>query len=64
MLERRPRRQPGPRPDPALLLQCRKPGQKVKAYLKAHLPKRLHFANSRRIEDVGVLVDTRWLFER
>ncbi|CAF87815.1 unnamed protein product, partial [Tetraodon nigroviridis] len=53
--------------DPAGLvanMTCRKPEQKIKAYLKAHLPKRLHFANSRRIEDVGVLVDLGWLFER
>uniref|UniRef100_A0A8C2YYL4 Extracellular Endonuclease subunit A domain-containing protein n=1 Tax=Cyclopterus lumpus TaxID=8103 RepID=A0A8C2YYL4_CYCLU len=45
-------------------LQCKKPDQKVKAYLKADLPKRLHFANSRRIEDVNVLVEPKWLFER
>lgn len=50
--------------DPRFLLQCKKAEQKVKAYLKAHLPKRLHFANSRRIEDVSVLVDLKWLFER
>uniref|UniRef100_A0A7N6B519 SMB domain-containing protein n=1 Tax=Anabas testudineus TaxID=64144 RepID=A0A7N6B519_ANATE len=36
----------------------------IKPYLKANLPKRLHFANSRRIEDVSVLVDPKWLFER
>ncbi|XP_068189573.1 ectonucleotide pyrophosphatase/phosphodiesterase family member 3 isoform X2 [Antennarius striatus] len=45
-------------------MTCRKPDQKVKPYLKAHLPKRLHYASSRRIEDVNVLVDARWLFER
>ncbi|XP_056299414.1 ectonucleotide pyrophosphatase/phosphodiesterase family member 3 isoform X4 [Pseudoliparis swirei] len=45
-------------------MTCRRRGQRVKAYLKAHLPKRLHFANSRRIEDVNVLVEPRWLFER
>lgn len=44
--------------------QCKKPDQKIKPYLKADLPKRLHFANSRRIEDVNVLVDLKWLFER
>uniref|UniRef100_A0A3B5B9A7 Venom phosphodiesterase 1-like n=1 Tax=Stegastes partitus TaxID=144197 RepID=A0A3B5B9A7_9TELE len=43
------------------LLSCY---QKIKPYLKAHLPKRLHFANSRRIEDVNVLVEPKWLFER
>ncbi|KAF3834346.1 hypothetical protein F7725_025550 [Dissostichus mawsoni] len=35
---------------------CKKPDQKIKPYLKANLPKRLHFANSRRIEDVNVLI--------
>ncbi|CAK6982237.1 LOW QUALITY PROTEIN: venom phosphodiesterase 2 [Scomber scombrus] len=45
-------------------MTCKKPDQKIKPYLKADLPKRLHFANSRRIEDVSVLVDTQWLFER
>uniref|UniRef100_A0A672YYH5 Ectonucleotide pyrophosphatase/phosphodiesterase 1 n=1 Tax=Sphaeramia orbicularis TaxID=375764 RepID=A0A672YYH5_9TELE len=41
---------------------CKKPDQKIKAYLKSNLPKRLHFANSRRIEDVNVLVDAKWLY--
>uniref|UniRef100_A0A8D3AS20 SMB domain-containing protein n=1 Tax=Scophthalmus maximus TaxID=52904 RepID=A0A8D3AS20_SCOMX len=41
---------------------CKKPDQKIKPYLKADLPKRLHFANSRRIEDVNVLVEPKWLF--
>ncbi|XP_070702542.1 venom phosphodiesterase 1 [Pempheris klunzingeri] len=45
-------------------MTCKKPDQKIKPYLKANLPKRLHFANSRRIEDVNVLVDPKWLFER
>ncbi|XP_047460671.1 venom phosphodiesterase 1 [Mugil cephalus] len=45
-------------------MTCKKPDQKIKPYLKAHLPKRLHFANSRRIEDVSVLVEPKWLFER
>lgn len=45
-------------------MTCKKPDQKIKPYLKAHLPKRLHFANSRRIEDVNVLVEPKWLFER
>lgn len=45
-------------------MTCKKPDQKIKPYLKADLPKRLHFANSRRIEDVNVLVDPKWLFER
>ncbi|XP_031442088.1 venom phosphodiesterase 1 [Clupea harengus] len=45
-------------------MTCRKPNQKIKPYLKAHLPKRFHFANSRRIEDVTVMVEPKWLFER
>ncbi|KAM9839059.1 venom phosphodiesterase CdcPDE [Aulostomus maculatus] len=45
-------------------MTCKKPEQKIKPYLKANLPKRLHFANSRRIEDVNVLVTPKWLFER
>uniref|UniRef100_A0A3B4HA82 Venom phosphodiesterase 1-like n=1 Tax=Pundamilia nyererei TaxID=303518 RepID=A0A3B4HA82_9CICH len=40
---------------------CKKPDQRIKPYLKTNLPKRLHFANSRRIEDVSILVDTKWL---
>ncbi|XP_071356592.1 ectonucleotide pyrophosphatase/phosphodiesterase family member 3 [Trachinotus anak] len=45
-------------------MTCKKPDQKIKPYLKANLPKRLHFAISRRIEDVNILVDPKWLFER
>ncbi|CAJ1082841.1 ectonucleotide pyrophosphatase/phosphodiesterase family member 3-like [Xyrichtys novacula] len=45
-------------------MTCKKSDQKIKPYLKADLPKRLHFANSRRIEDVNVLVEPQWLFER
>uniref|UniRef100_UPI0037E9256C venom phosphodiesterase 1 n=1 Tax=Semicossyphus pulcher TaxID=241346 RepID=UPI0037E9256C len=45
-------------------MTCKKADQKIKPYLKADLPKRLHFANSRRIEDVNVLVEPQWLFER
>ncbi|XP_071765047.2 venom phosphodiesterase CdcPDE [Centroberyx gerrardi] len=44
-------------------MTCKTPDQKIKPYLKANLPKRLHFANSRRIEDVNVLVTPKWLFE-
>ncbi|XP_053541991.1 venom phosphodiesterase 1 isoform X1 [Ictalurus punctatus] len=44
-------------------LTCKKPDQKIKPYLKPHLPKRFHYAHSRRIEDVNVLVDSLWLFE-
>ncbi|XP_038135669.1 venom phosphodiesterase 1 [Cyprinodon tularosa] len=45
-------------------MSCKKPDQKITPYLKSDLPKRLHFANSRRIEDVAVLVEPKWLFER
>ncbi|XP_047676150.1 ectonucleotide pyrophosphatase/phosphodiesterase family member 3-like [Tachysurus fulvidraco] len=45
-------------------LTCQKPDQKIKPYLKAHLPKRFHYAHSRCIEDVNVLVESLWLFER
>uniref|UniRef100_A0A3Q4H6P3 Ectonucleotide pyrophosphatase/phosphodiesterase 2 n=1 Tax=Neolamprologus brichardi TaxID=32507 RepID=A0A3Q4H6P3_NEOBR len=31
-----------------------------KPYLKQHLPKRLHYANNQRIEDVHLLVDRKW----
>lgn len=53
--------------DPVALvanMTCKKPGQNIRPYLKQHLPKRLHFAHSRRIEDVNVLVSPKWLFER
>uniref|UniRef100_A0AAY4C3K4 SMB domain-containing protein n=1 Tax=Denticeps clupeoides TaxID=299321 RepID=A0AAY4C3K4_9TELE len=49
---------------PCKFLPCKKPDQKIRPYLKAHLPKRLHYANSRRIENVTVLVSPKWLFER
>ncbi|XP_067111326.1 venom phosphodiesterase 1 [Osmerus mordax] len=45
-------------------MTCKKPDQKIKAYLKSHLPKRFHYANNRRIEDVTVLVTPQWLLER
>ncbi|XP_077207715.1 autotaxin isoform X2 [Paroedura picta] len=41
-------------------LTCKRPDQHFKPYLKQHLPKRLHYANNRRIEDVHLLVDRRW----
>ncbi|XP_071384257.1 venom phosphodiesterase 1, partial [Centroberyx affinis] len=44
-------------------MTCKRPDQKITPYLKANLPKRLHYANSRRIEDVNVLVTPKWLFE-
>nr|XP_056710098.1 ectonucleotide pyrophosphatase/phosphodiesterase family member 2 isoform X1 [Euleptes europaea] len=41
-------------------LTCKRPDQHFKPYLKQHLPKRLHYANNRRIEDVHLLVERRW----
>ncbi|KAI4876707.1 hypothetical protein NFI96_017986, partial [Prochilodus magdalenae] len=45
-------------------MTCKKPDQHIKAYLKRHLPQRFHYTKSRRIEDVNVLVNSNWLFER
>lgn len=42
------------------IFQCKKPDQHFKPYMKQHLPKRLHYANNRRIEDIHLLVDRRW----
>uniref|UniRef100_A0A669DKF6 Ectonucleotide pyrophosphatase/phosphodiesterase 2 n=1 Tax=Oreochromis niloticus TaxID=8128 RepID=A0A669DKF6_ORENI len=41
-------------------LTCKKADQHFKPYLKQHLPKRLHYANNQRIEDVHLLVDRKW----
>ncbi|XP_072317009.1 autotaxin isoform X2 [Eucyclogobius newberryi] len=41
-------------------LTCKKGEQHFKPYLKQHLPKRLHYANNRRIEDIHLLVDRKW----
>uniref|UniRef100_A0A665WQJ8 SMB domain-containing protein n=1 Tax=Echeneis naucrates TaxID=173247 RepID=A0A665WQJ8_ECHNA len=41
-------------------LTCKKVEQHFKPYLKQHLPKRLHYANNRRIEDVHLLVERKW----
>lgn len=43
-----------------IVFQCKKPDQHFKPYLKQHLPKRLHYAYNRRIEDVHLLVERRW----
>lgn len=45
-------------------LTCKKPDQHFKPYLKQHLPKRLHYANNRRIEDVHLLMDRKWHIAR
>uniref|UniRef100_A0AAR2J149 SMB domain-containing protein n=1 Tax=Pygocentrus nattereri TaxID=42514 RepID=A0AAR2J149_PYGNA len=42
-------------------LTCKMPIQHFKPYLKQHLPKRLHYANNRRIEDVHLLMERKWL---
>ncbi|KAG7269768.1 hypothetical protein CRUP_010793 [Coryphaenoides rupestris] len=52
-----------PKYDPKALvanLTCKKPEQHFKPYLKQHLPKRLHYANNRRIEDIHLMVDRKW----
>ncbi|XP_061571611.1 ectonucleotide pyrophosphatase/phosphodiesterase family member 2-like [Cololabis saira] len=41
-------------------LTCKKPEQHFKPYLKQHLPKRLHYANNRRIEAIHLLVERKW----
>ncbi|XP_034016368.1 ectonucleotide pyrophosphatase/phosphodiesterase family member 2 isoform X2 [Thalassophryne amazonica] len=41
-------------------LTCKMPTQRFKPYLKQHLPKRLHYANNRRIEDVHLLMEKKW----
>ncbi|CAF93837.1 unnamed protein product, partial [Tetraodon nigroviridis] len=45
-------------------LTCKRPGQHFRPYLKQHLPKRLHYANNRRIEDVQLLMDRKWHIAR
>uniref|UniRef100_A0AAQ6AHM1 SMB domain-containing protein n=1 Tax=Amphiprion ocellaris TaxID=80972 RepID=A0AAQ6AHM1_AMPOC len=40
--------------------QCKKTDQHFKPYLKQHLPKRLHYANNRRIEEIHLLVERKW----
>uniref|UniRef100_A0A3Q2PFP6 Ectonucleotide pyrophosphatase/phosphodiesterase 2 n=1 Tax=Fundulus heteroclitus TaxID=8078 RepID=A0A3Q2PFP6_FUNHE len=41
-------------------LTCKMPSQHFKPYLKQHLPKRLHYANHRRIEDVQLMMQRKW----
>ncbi|XP_029307335.1 autotaxin isoform X1 [Cottoperca gobio] len=41
-------------------LTCKRADQHFKAYLKQHLPKRLHYANNRRIEEIHLLVERKW----
>ncbi|XP_069813261.1 autotaxin isoform X7 [Dendropsophus ebraccatus] len=52
-----------PKHDPKVVvanLTCKSKDQHFKPYLKQHLPKRLHYANNRRIEDIHLLVDRTW----
>ncbi|XP_030637743.1 autotaxin isoform X2 [Chanos chanos] len=45
-------------------LTCKKPDQHFKPYLKEHLPKRLHYANNRRIEEIHLMVERTWRVAR
>ncbi|KAL0962325.1 hypothetical protein UPYG_G00338650 [Umbra pygmaea] len=45
-------------------LTCKMPTQHFKPYLKQHLPKRLHYANNRRIEEVHLLMERKWHISR
>ncbi|XP_041708206.1 ectonucleotide pyrophosphatase/phosphodiesterase family member 2-like isoform X2 [Coregonus clupeaformis] len=45
-------------------LTCKKTDQHFKPYLKQHLPKRLHYTNNRRIEDIHLLVERKWHIAR
>ncbi|XP_055013525.1 ectonucleotide pyrophosphatase/phosphodiesterase family member 2-like [Boleophthalmus pectinirostris] len=59
----RPRDPKSPTYDPRVVvanLTCKMPTQHFKPYLKQHLPKRLHYANNRRIEDVHLLMERKW----
>ncbi|KAM3928716.1 autotaxin isoform 7-T7 [Leptodactylus fuscus] len=52
-----------PKHDPKVIvanLTCKSKDQHFKPYLKHHLPKRLHYANNRRIEDIHLLVERTW----
>ncbi|XP_061632853.1 ectonucleotide pyrophosphatase/phosphodiesterase family member 2 isoform X2 [Phyllopteryx taeniolatus] len=63
----RPRFLDNPKYDPRAIvanLICKKPDQHFRPYLKQNLPKRLHYANNRRIEDVHLLVDRKWHIAR
>uniref|UniRef100_A0A671Y7N4 Ectonucleotide pyrophosphatase/phosphodiesterase 2 n=1 Tax=Sparus aurata TaxID=8175 RepID=A0A671Y7N4_SPAAU len=46
------------------VIACKKADQHFKPYMKQHLPKRLHYANSRRIEDIHLLVERKWHIAR
>ena len=42
------------------LFKCKKADQHFKPYLKQYLPKRLHYASNRRIEEIHLLVERKW----
>ncbi|XP_067363866.1 autotaxin isoform X1 [Channa argus] len=63
----RPKDPKSPTYDPQVVvtnLTCKMPTQHFKPYLKQHLPKRLHYANNRRIEDVHLLMERKWHIAR
>uniref|UniRef100_A0A665UAT1 SMB domain-containing protein n=1 Tax=Echeneis naucrates TaxID=173247 RepID=A0A665UAT1_ECHNA len=43
---------------------CKMATQHFKPYMKQHLPKRLHYANNRRIEDVQLVMERKWHIAR
>uniref|UniRef100_A0A8D3CL13 SMB domain-containing protein n=1 Tax=Scophthalmus maximus TaxID=52904 RepID=A0A8D3CL13_SCOMX len=45
---------------PGKTMFCKKAEQHFKPYLKQHLPKRLHYAYNRRIEEIHLLVERKW----
>uniref|UniRef100_A0A665UB52 SMB domain-containing protein n=1 Tax=Echeneis naucrates TaxID=173247 RepID=A0A665UB52_ECHNA len=45
-------------------LTCKMATQHFKPYMKQHLPKRLHYANNRRIEDVQLVMERKWHIAR
>ncbi|XP_061676074.1 ectonucleotide pyrophosphatase/phosphodiesterase family member 2 isoform X3 [Syngnathoides biaculeatus] len=63
----RPRFPTNPKYNPSAILAnltCKKADQHFRPYLKQNLPKRLHYANNRRIEDLHLLVERKWLIAR
>uniref|UniRef100_A0A7N8Y4Y9 SMB domain-containing protein n=1 Tax=Mastacembelus armatus TaxID=205130 RepID=A0A7N8Y4Y9_9TELE len=53
-----------PRDPKSTTCNCKMPTQHFKPYLKQYLPKRLHYANNRRIEDVHLLMERKWHIAR
>lgn len=44
----------------ACVLKCRKDDQAMRPYLKENLPKRMHFANNKRIERGHLYMRSGW----